>query len=79
VVDQQRAMVMSYNLHPRSERVEGEMVILVDDTEFSQQLTQVFEQDIQPSVAQEIHQMNEVEIPDSAVCLPSLRIFFDLL
>ena len=79
VVDQDLAMVMSYNLHPRSERVEGEMVVLVDDRQFSQQLTQVFEKDIQSSVAQEIHQMNEVEIPDSAVCLPSLRIFFDLL
>lgn len=79
VVDDELAMIMSYNLHPRSERVEGEMAILVQDKAFTKMVKDQFELDIKEDVALSIDDVKQLNIPNSAVSLPSLRIFFDLL
>ncbi len=79
VVDDELAMIMSYNLHPRSERVEGEMAILVQDKAFTKTVKDQFELDIKEDVALRIDDVKQLNIPNSAVSLPSLRIFFDLL
>lgn len=78
-VDSQIAMIMSYNLHPRSERVEGEMSTIVRDTEFAKTMHAVFDNDISEANATEIKSPSDVQISKSAVSVPTLRIFFDML
>jgi cardiolipin synthase A/B len=79
VVDNKFTMVMSYNLHPRSERLEGEMAILVKDTSFAKQVHNIFTQDTTEDKAYRIRSSSEVQMPNSPVSIPTLRLFFDML
>lgn len=79
VVDSEFSMIMSYNLHPRSERVEGEMAVAVKDPDFAGSLLQVFNDDISDEKAQHIRQESDLILPSSPVAIPTLRLFFDML
>lgn len=79
VVDSEFSMIMSYNLHPRSERVEGEMAIAVKDPQFAAGLLEVFGNDISEEKAQHIKQESDLILPSSPVAVPTLRLFFDML
>ncbi len=79
VVDSQFSMIMSYNLHPRSERVEGEMAVAVRGVDFAKSMHQVFDQDVTPDKANELRSLQDLTIPKSAVVVPTLRVFFDML
>lgn len=77
VVDSEFSMIMSYNLHPRSERFEGEMAIAILDKTFAENLVKVFEDDIAADKADKILDPAKVEIPNSSVSPLVLRLFFD--
>lgn len=79
VIDSNLSIVTSYNLHPRSERVEGEMAVMIRDQAFAQNLHQVFERDIAPENATEIKSPSDIQFPSSPAAVPTLRIFFDML
>ncbi|MBC7458532.1 MAG: phosphatidylserine/phosphatidylglycerophosphate/cardiolipin synthase family protein, partial [Bdellovibrionaceae bacterium] len=79
IVDGKFSIIMSYNLHPRSERIEGEMAILVKDAIFAENLHNVFTNDITPDKAYRIRSSSEVQMPSSPVSVPTLRLFFDML
>lgn len=79
VVDGKYSMIMSYNLHPRSERVEGEMAIVVKDNVLAQKLHNVFTNDTTADKAYRIRSSSEVQMPNSPVSIPTLRLFFDML
>ena len=79
VVDSEFSMIMSYNLHPRSERIEGEMAIAVKDSRFAAGLLEVFNNDISEEKAQHIKQESDLTLPSSPVAIPTLRLFFDML
>jgi cardiolipin synthase len=79
VVDSQFTMIMSYNLHPRSERVEGEMAIAIKDTAFASQVHDVFTQDTTEDKAYRIRSSLDVKMPSSPASIPTLRLFFDML
>lgn len=77
IFDDQYVMIMSYNLHPRSERMEGEMGVLVDSNSFAAEMHQVFNADTQPSRAVLISDPEQIQLQDSFSVLATLRIFFD--
>ena len=79
VVDSKFSMIMSYNLHPRSERIEGEMAIFVKDVNFASNLHKIFTQDTSEDKAYRIRSSSEVQIPSSPVSVLTLRLFFDML
>ncbi|MFZ3229547.1 MAG: phosphatidylserine/phosphatidylglycerophosphate/cardiolipin synthase family protein [Pseudobdellovibrio sp.] len=78
VVDSKFSMIMSYNLHPRSERVEGEMAIAVVDDNFGEIMTKVISNDVK-TLGTEIFKASDIKLPTSGVSLPTLRLFFDML
>ncbi len=78
VVDSEFSMIMSYNLHPRSERVEGEMAIAIRDRKFAKTMHELVTQDV-TALGTEVHSPNDIKLPDSPVSVPTLRIFFDML
>jgi phosphatidylserine/phosphatidylglycerophosphate/cardiolipin synthase-like enzyme len=78
VVDKQFTLVMSYNLHPRSERVEGEMAVAVLNKNIGQQFNDIFENDIQPENA-DLKSADQITIPDDLFLMAYItRIFFDV-
>lgn len=79
VFDSMYSMVMSYNLHPRSERIEGEMAFLVKNSEFAQNLEKVIANDISEENAMSIKRAEDIEVQQSPVAIPALRLFFDML
>ena len=79
VVDSQLTMIMSYNLHPRSERVEGEMAVVVNDKAFANQVHDIFTQDTTQDKAYRIRSSSDVKMPNSPASIPTLRLFFDML
>lgn len=79
IIDGKYTFLMSYNLHPRSERLEGEMAFVVDDKNFAARAKQVFNNDISADQAQFISHESQIEMPNSFIALVALRIFFDLL
>ena len=79
VVDSEFSMIMSYNLHPRSERVEGEMAVAVRDSKFATDLLEIYKEDISESKAQRINTESDLVLPNSPVSIPTLRLFFDML
>lgn len=79
IFDGEYTVIMSYNLHPRSERVEGEMAILVKGKTFAAKVRSIFDSDIHSDKAIRVRNAEEIEVPESATALPVLRIFFDML
>lgn len=79
IFDDQHTMVMSYNLHPRSERIEEEMALLIKDRKINADMKRIFEADISSEKAIKINRAEEIQIPENVIALPILRIFFDAL
>jgi|GEM_PF-549587 len=79
VIDSQYTMVMSYNLHPRSERIEGEMAVVVKGKAFAESVRQTIDKDVEPGKAFRVNSPEEIQLPENPVALPTLRIFFDML
>lgn len=79
VIDDTISFIMSYNLHPRSERVEGEMAILVRDQAFAATMHKVVDDDLTTDKATELRSAADLKMPTSAVSVPTLRLFFDML
>lgn len=80
VIDGRYTMVMSYNLHPRSERVEGEMALLFDDVVFAQTAVNQFNQDTSGSLAFNLtDNSQQFQLPQDLSVIAVLRLFFDLL
>jgi cardiolipin synthase len=79
VIDGEYSMVMSYNLHPRSEKVEGEMAYVVKGKRFADSVTQAFTADISAERATAIPSADLIQLPSSPAVVPVLRVFFDML
>ena len=77
IVDGLYSSVGSYNLHPRSQRYEGEMTINSIDTQSAGALTAAFEKDIK--VAQRISDPDQLKIPQNIFTTLAARYFFDQL
>jgi cardiolipin synthase len=78
VVDSQLALVGSYNLHPRSERMEGEMGLLVNDSGMGRQLTSIVNADVANGKASRLDP-KKVEIKKTMSLTVILRLMFDQL
>lgn len=78
VVDKKISIVKSYNLHPRSEKIEEEMAVVVLDKEFGEHMSQVFDKDI-VNQADSIPSADHIQMPFDPTSLLGLRIFFDQL
>lgn len=79
IVDQRLFLIGSYNLHPRSEKMEGETIVVFDNTKLSLEATAAFENDIQPDKAIKMDVNQEVVIPVTGETLLPLRMFYDQL
>lgn len=79
VIDGTYTIVMSYNLHPRSERIEGEMAVVVRNQNFGNTMSEVFGRDITSQNAVYIANPTDIAIPASATAVGTLRVFFDFL
>ena len=79
IVDQRLFLIGSYNLHPRSEKMEGETIVVFDNTKLSLEATAAFEKDIQPDQAIKMDVNQEVVIPVTGETLLPLRMFYDQL
>lgn len=77
VVDGVYSSVGSYNLHPRSERHEGEMTVNTLDAATAGHLTQAFERDI--AAARRITSPDQVQVPENLFTILAARYFFDQL
>ncbi|MBI1945345.1 MAG: phosphatidylserine/phosphatidylglycerophosphate/cardiolipin synthase family protein [Deltaproteobacteria bacterium] len=77
VVDELFSMVKSYNLHPRSERYEGEMSVNALDEATAKALTAAFAADI--AKAKHLAQPSDVQVPKTAFSILAKRFFFDQL
>lgn len=77
VIDGIFSSVGSYNLHPRSERYEGEMTINTLDTRTAGALTQAFEKDI--IAAKHVKSPDEIKVPENILTVIASRYFFDQL
>lgn len=78
VVDASLSMIMSYNLHPRSERLEGEMAVVIRDRQFAKAMHDLVTVDTN-TLGTRIRSLSDIQIPNSPVSVPTLRIFFDML
>jgi len=79
IVDQRLFLIGSYNLHPRSEKMEGESIVLFDNTKLALEATTAFENDIQADKAIKMEASQAIEIPVSGETLLPLRMFYDQL
>jgi len=79
IIDKEYTLVMSYNLHPRSERVEGEMAVLVKGRAFAESAERAVLADLQPDKATRIQRPEDIQLPSSPQVVPVLRVFFDML
>ena len=77
VVDDVFSMVMSYNLHPRSERYEGEMSVNAIDEATAKALAAAFASDI--AAAKHLAKASDVVVPKTAFSILAKRFFFDQL
>lgn len=79
IVDSRLFLIGSYNLHPRSERMEGESIMLFDNKKLAAQATQAFENDISSENAIKMDMGVNVSIPINGETLLPLRMFYDQL
>ena len=77
VVDGLFSSVGSYNLHPRSQRYEGEMNLNILDTSTANQLTQAFENDLRQ--AKRVESPGDISVPQNLLTVLASRYFFDQL
>lgn len=78
IVDNRLVLIGSYNLHPRSERIEGEMVFLINDAKTAHDFSRVFENDLRADIAQK-SSAEQIKPEVSFVVRFTLRYFYDLL
>jgi len=79
-VDGRRAHVMSYNLHPRSERMEGEVSFIINDESQTRILERIFEKDISdPLTSTRVASENDIELKDDVLTWLLIRIMYDQL
>ena len=76
VFDGQLTWVMSYNLHPRSLRYEGEVANVIIDDGFAKSVTEAYEADL--AIAKPIHVEADLDIPSSKLANVGMH-FFDQL
>lgn len=79
IVDQRLFLIGSYNYHPRSERMEGESIVLFDHARLAKNATQAFEKDISPESATRLDKSVELNLPINSSTLLPLRMFYDQL
>lgn len=80
VVDNQRAYVMSYNIHPRSEKMENEMAFLVNDATIAQNLDSVFTNDVSsPDTSMRVTDPSQLAVPANIQLWVLLRLMYDQL
>lgn len=80
VVDGRRAHIMSYNLHPRSERMEGEISFIINDDQEGRRLQDIFERDIHdPKIAKRVNSPSEIKLKSGVMSWLLLRIMYDQL
>jgi cardiolipin synthase len=77
IVDDMFSSVGSYNLHPRSERYEGEVAFNAIDEEAAAALTRAFEADI--AAAAHPQTAADIDVPQTAFSMLAARFFFDQL
>jgi cardiolipin synthase A/B len=77
VVDGMYSSVGSYNLHPRSERYEGEMTLNTLDAQTASGLTETFEHDI--FKATRITTPEQIKVPENTLSMIVSRYFYDQL
>lgn len=77
VVDGLFSSVGSHNLHPRSQRYEGEMMIHSLDVDAAGQLTAAFEKDL--AAARKIESAEQIVVPNNTFTMLAARYFFDQL
>jgi phosphatidylserine/phosphatidylglycerophosphate/cardiolipin synthase-like enzyme len=78
VVDSQISFIMSYNLHPSSERLETEVAVMLDDARVGRQMSRQFQADLAPKVARRIDP-NKEKVEDDFILNLTLRLMFDRL
>lgn len=77
VVDGLFSSVGSYNLHPRSQRYEGEVMINSLDVTSAGQLTAAFERDL--AAAKRVDSPDQIVVPQNTLTMLAARYFFDQL
>ena len=77
VVDGMYSSIGSYNLHPRSERYEGEVTLNILDTQTASSLTDAFENDI--AQATRVTDPAQISVPENIMTIIPERYFFDQL
>lgn len=79
IVDNRLFLIGSYNLHPRSEKMEGESIVVFDNTQLASEATAAFENDIKAEKAVKMDPSQEIVIPVTGATLLPLRMFYDQL
>ena len=77
IIDNKVALIGSDNLHPRSQKYEGEVVSAIFDRESAQKLTAIFNKDI--SEATQIHSADEIVVKSTLISKIASLMFFDQL
>ena len=77
VVDGLYAAVGSYNLHPRSERYEGEMLVNTLSKDTASNVVNAFEKDL--AKATRVNAASDITVPTTAFSILASRFFFDQL
>lgn len=77
VVDGLFSSVGSYNLHPRSQRYEGEMNLNILDAGTANELIRAFENDLQQ--ARRVASAESIQVPQNLLTTLASRYFFDQL
>ena len=79
IVDERLFLIGSYNLHPRSERIEGETIVVFDQAKLAHEVTQAFEKNILPASANRLEKTQGFFLPINGSTLLPLRMFYDQL
>ena len=79
-VDGKRAHIMSYNLHPRSERMEGEISFIIDEETQTRNLEQIFDRDVHDTLtATRVNSVDDIKLKSDLVTWLLIRIMYDQL
>lgn len=79
-VDSKRAYIMSYNLHPRSERMEGEMSFIINDETQARNLEKIFDRDVLDTLtATRVNSADDIKLKSDLVTWLLIRIMYDQL
>jgi cardiolipin synthase len=79
IVDERLFLIGSYNLHPRSETIEGETIVVFDHKPLAEAATKAFENDVLPKNATLLEKSTEINLPINGSTLLPLRMFYDQL